>query len=227
MNASKKRRQSVSAHPPAIVKKVVKRQERALVTRKDLTDAARQVFARDGFELARVEDIATAAGKTRGAFYANFDDKEDVFFAIFEEDLSRDWEHFTLHLGEACSREDRIRALALHLSAVIKDRRRMMLALEFKLYAIRHPRKQKRLAELHRAMCGRCVETDLNKLIPEFACARPEQKRAQSAQIGTILDGLALNCMFDDGSLSEEQVLRLLQANLRVALGAEEGEACA
>ena len=77
---------------------------------------------------------------------------------------------------------------------------------------------QKRLAQLHAAMCSRCVETDLNKLIPEFACARPEQKRAQSAQIGAILDGLALNCMFDAGSLSEEQRLRLLQANLRVAL---------
>lgn len=220
MNASKKRRQSVSAHPPA----AVKRQERALVTRKDLADAARKVFARDGFELARVEDIAAAAGKTRGAFYANFKDKEDVFFAIFEEDLSRDWEQVSLQLGEASTRDDRIRALAQYFSAVINDRRRMLLAIEFKQYAIRHPRKQKRLAELHRAMCGRCVETDLNRLIPEFACAQPEQKRAQSAQIGAILDGLALNCMFDDGSLSEEQVLRLIQANLRVALRLEDGE---
>jgi len=217
MNASKKRRQSVSAHLPA----AVKRQDRAIVTRKDLTDAARIVFARGGFELARVEDIAAAAGKTRGAFYANFKDKEDVFFAIFEEDLARDRAQVSLHLNDASTPEDRVRALALHLSAVIKDSRRMLLALEFKQYAIRHPRKQKRLAELHRAMCGRCVETDLNALIPEFACAQQEQKRAQSAQFGAILDGLALNCMFDDGSLSEEQVLRLLRANLRVALGVE------
>jgi hypothetical protein len=32
---------------------------------------------------------------------------------------------------------------------------------------------------------------------------------------------LALNCMFDGGSLSEEQVLRQIQANLRVVLGIE------
>lgn len=215
MDASKKRRPPVSAHPPS----VVKRQDRAIVTRKDLTDAARKVFARVGFELARVEDIAAAAGKTRGAFYANFKDKEDVFFAIFEEDLAHDWAQVGLHLTEASTPEDRIRALALHLSEVIKDRRRMQLVLEFKQYAIRHPRKQKRLAQLHFAMCRRCVETDLNALIPEFACAQQEQKRAQSAQIGAILDGLALNCMFNGGSLSEEQVLRLLRANLRVALG--------
>jgi len=214
MYASRKRRQSVSTGPVS-----KKKQDRAIVTRKHLTDAARQVFARDGFELARVEDIAAAAGKTRGAFYANFKDKEDIFFAIFEEDLSRDREQFSLHLSETSSSEDRIKALALYLSRVIADRPRMLLALEFKQYAIRHPRKQKRLAQLHAAMCSRCGETDLNKLIPEFASAGSEQKRAQSAQIAAILDGLALNAMFDGGSLSEDRRLRLLEANLRVALG--------
>lgn len=199
----------------------VKKQDRAIATRRRLTAAARRVFARDGFELARVEDIAAAAGKTRGAFYANFKDKEDVFFAIFEEDMAHDREQVNLQLHAAASSEDRIEALARHMRGVIRNRPRMLLALEFKQYAIRHPRRQKRLAQLHRAMCATCMETDLNKLIPEFACADPVRKRAQSAQIGAILEGLALNCMFDQGCLSEEQVLRLLRANLRVALGIE------
>jgi AcrR family transcriptional regulator len=214
MHASKNLRQPATRSPVA-----VKKQERAIVTRKHLTDAARHVFARDGFEMTRVEDIAAAAGKTRGAFYANFKDKEDIFFAIFEEDLARDREQVSLHLSDATSAEDRIRALALHLSSIVKNRPRMLLALEFKQYAIRHPRKQKRLAQLHSALCSRCVETDLNQLIPEFARAGSEQKRAQSAQIGAILDGLALNRMFDAGSLSEERLLSLIQSNLRVALG--------
>jgi AcrR family transcriptional regulator len=212
----KKERPPVNSGTPAAVKK----QDRAIATRRRLTAAARRVFARDGFELARVEDIAAAAGKTRGAFYANFKDKEDVFFAIFEEDLAHDREQVNLHLA-ASSSEDWIAALARHLSGVIRNRPRMMLALEFKQYAIRHPRRQKRLAQLHRAMCATCMETDLNKLIPEFSCADPVRKRAQSARIGAILEGLALNCMFDPGCLSEEQVLGLLRANLRVALGIE------
>jgi AcrR family transcriptional regulator len=218
MNASKKTRNPAGKQPPHAAKK----QDRAIATRRHLTAAARQVFARSGFEFARVEDIAAAAGKTRGAFYANFKDKEDVFFAIFEEDLARDRERVSVHLSEASSPDERLAALALHLSRVIEDRRRMLLALEFKLYAIRHPRKQKRLAKLHAAMCGRCAETDLHKLMPEFACATPDEQRAQSAQIGAILEGLGLNCMFAGGSLSEEQVQRLLRASLRVALGMEE-----
>src|SRR5690242_6246146 len=62
------------------------KQERALVTRERLINAAREIFTRDGFESARIEDIAARARKTRGAFYDNFRDKEDIFFAIYEED---------------------------------------------------------------------------------------------------------------------------------------------
>ena len=215
MHASKKDAGAVGS--PDLARK----QERAILTRKQLTGAARRIFAGNGFELSSVEEIAAAAGKTRGAFYANFKDKEDLFFAIFEEDLSRDREQVSLQLSEASSREEQIRALALHLREVIKNRPRMLLALEFKQYAIRHPRKQKRLANLHAALCARCMEADLDRLLPEFAAAGPDQKRRQSAQIGAILDGLALNCMFDGGSLSEEQVLRQIQANLRVVLGIE------
>jgi AcrR family transcriptional regulator len=216
VNASKN--SAVGSDGPPII--AFKRQDRAIRTRQELTAAARRIFARDGFELARVEDIAAAAGKTRGAFYANFSDKEDVFFAIFEEDLSRDREQ-NPHLSEAVSAEDWIDAVAQHLSSVAKDRPRMQLVLEFKQYAIRHPQKQKRLADLHAAMCAQCAEADLARLIPGFANAGPEQKRTQSAQVGAILDGLALNYMFYGGNLKEEQMVRLLKANLRVVLGLE------
>jgi AcrR family transcriptional regulator len=215
MNASKKEGATATSG-------LAKKQERAILTRKQLTDAARQIFASRGFELSSVEEIAAAAGKTRGAFYANFKDKEDVFFAIFEEDLARDRERVSLHLSEASSSEERIGKLALHLREVIKDKPRMLLALEFKLYAIRHPRRQKRLADLHASMCAQCMEADLDRLLPEFAAAGADRKRTQSAQFGAILDGLALNCMFAAGSLSEEQVLRLIQSNLRVVLGTEQ-----
>src|SRR5580692_11566271 len=62
------------------------RQEaRTAATRRKLLLAAEQTFARDGYEAARLEDIAARAGYTRGAFYANFDSKEDIFFALLEQ----------------------------------------------------------------------------------------------------------------------------------------------
>ena len=216
MKGARKRGSSVSTPTE-------KKQQRAVVTRKHLIHGAREVFARDGFDLARVEDIAAAAGKTRGAFYANFEDKEDVFFAIFEEDLARDKEQVRLELSEASCSEERVRVLARHLIAKIKDRRRMLLALGFKQYAIRHPRKHKRLANLHATMCVRSVEANLDELLPEFANVSARRKRAQTAQVSAILDGLALNYMFDADSLSNQQMLRQIRAGLRVALGLQKG----
>ena len=53
-----------------------------------MIQSAEKVFARDGFEAAKLEEIAADAGYTRGAFYANFDSKEDLFFALLEREIS-------------------------------------------------------------------------------------------------------------------------------------------
>ena len=53
-----------------------KHQRRTEETRRKLLAAGLRVFARDGFEASRLEDIAAEAGHTRGAFYANFATKE-------------------------------------------------------------------------------------------------------------------------------------------------------
>ncbi len=182
-------------------------------------NAAREVFARDGFELARLEDIAAAAGRTRGALYANFDDKEDLFFAIFEEDLSRDQEHIERELVEGLRPEERLERLVRLVCAKLGDRRRMLLSVEFKMYAVRHPRRQRRLARLHLAMCLRCVVGDAERLlVTEQAPSSEEERRAQFGQFGALIDGLALQHMFDPTSLTEEQVERQVRASLRVAL---------
>src|SRR5271170_3177448 len=59
--------------------------ERTAATRQKLLAASKRIFAQDGFEAARLEDIAAGAGYTRGAFYAHFESKEDIFFALLEE----------------------------------------------------------------------------------------------------------------------------------------------
>lgn len=48
-------------------------------TRSQILDAARTIFARDGFVNARMADIAAEAGLSMGAVYRYFENKEDVF----------------------------------------------------------------------------------------------------------------------------------------------------
>ncbi len=55
-------------------------------TRARLLAGAREVIAEQGVHGASVEDICDRAGFTRGAFYSNFSDKDELVLALFADD---------------------------------------------------------------------------------------------------------------------------------------------
>jgi AcrR family transcriptional regulator len=59
--------------------------ERAADTREALIAAARSLFAAPGFADVALESIVRDAGVTRGALYHHFDDKTELFAAVFEK----------------------------------------------------------------------------------------------------------------------------------------------
>ncbi len=197
------------------------RQERFVRTRQDLLDAAREIFARDGFDSARIQDIATLAGKTRGAFYAHFQNKEDVFFAIFDQDIDRDSEEFASHLRKVSSTEERMDALVEHVLMVLRERRRILLHLEFKMYALRHPARQRRLADLYAAMCISEAGDEWERILPELASRDKSVQRTQGALFGAVIDGVGLTLMFDHGALDDETVRRQVRACVQTMMWPE------
>lgn len=64
---------------------VATQEERTARTTAALRRAARVAFGRDGFDSVSVDEIAAAAGVTRGAFYHHFSSKEAIFEETFEE----------------------------------------------------------------------------------------------------------------------------------------------
>jgi AcrR family transcriptional regulator len=60
------------------------RDEKREQTRAALCDAAARLFVERGFAGASVEAIAEEAGYTRGAFYANFKTKEELFAELLQ-----------------------------------------------------------------------------------------------------------------------------------------------
>jgi AcrR family transcriptional regulator len=58
--------------------------ERSAATRAALITAARPLFAAHGFSAVGTETIVRAAGVTRGALYHQFEDKAELFAAVFE-----------------------------------------------------------------------------------------------------------------------------------------------
>ena len=59
-------------------------ERRRELTKTALVEAAADVFAKRGFEGASLEEIAEAAGFSRGAIYSNFGSKEDLMLAVVE-----------------------------------------------------------------------------------------------------------------------------------------------
>src|SRR6202790_5804415 len=106
--------------------------ERTEATRRKLLAAADRIFARDGFEAARLEDIASGAGYTRGAFYANFESKEDIFFALFEEWVRERIESLTNALRRHSNPAEKLAAVRTHYAELAKDRRLVLISMEFK-----------------------------------------------------------------------------------------------
>jgi AcrR family transcriptional regulator len=66
--------------------------EHAEATRAALVSSARALFAERGYAAVSIEQIVRRARVTRGALYHHFEDKEDLFRAVFEsvqQDLGR------------------------------------------------------------------------------------------------------------------------------------------
>lgn len=60
------------------------REESQAQTRARLLESARFLFGRDGYAATSVERIAEHAGYSKGAAYANFEGKEDLFLAVLK-----------------------------------------------------------------------------------------------------------------------------------------------
>lgn len=54
----------------------------------EIVEAALEVFAEKGFAAARLDDIAAAAGVSKGALYLYFETKQDLFRAVVRQAIS-------------------------------------------------------------------------------------------------------------------------------------------
>ncbi|WP_432559449.1 TetR/AcrR family transcriptional regulator [Granulicoccus sp. GXG6511] len=129
---------------------------RRLQTRQRLMEAAARVFEERGIEGASVEEISEAAGFTRGAFYSNFESKDDLCFALLRS-LSETFltsvrvtlEQITPPGGAQVERANLVdTAVDIFLATQPQERHIVVLLMEMQLYALRHPE----FAEIHSAL---------------------------------------------------------------------------
>lgn len=141
------------------------REESRAKTRADLLDAARELFARQGFEGSSVEQISEAAGYSRGAFYSNFTTKEDLLIALIERCFQQDLDD--LHrvgrddpaATSVSFQQSATRDLSSNVTHLIK--------MEFWMTALRYPRVREAYEANHarlRAAIGALITTQFTSL---------------------------------------------------------------
>jgi AcrR family transcriptional regulator len=184
-------------------------------TRRRIFEAAAGVFAEHGVAGAAIEQIATAAGFTRGAFYSNFSGKDELAVAMLEDHLSRSEGHNRALLAAHGDPAAFVRALRADEGREDDPlHRNPLLQVELMLYVARTP-------EL-RPVLGRHLAT-MRALVGDVAAstvaaARPDLD-LDPARLGLALvaieDGLRLHRLIDPDSTSAEafvEVLDWLQA---------------
>jgi AcrR family transcriptional regulator len=125
---------------------------RRAATHGRLVDAATKVVARRGFHAATVDEIAEEAGFSVGALYSNFEGKDDLLLAVFDDHLR--W--YEERLGVAAATEDEARMYSDWMDALMEDPEQLLIFIEFWAYAVRKPKLRRtfasRLAEIRTAM---------------------------------------------------------------------------
>jgi AcrR family transcriptional regulator len=128
-------------------------ERRRELTRGALVASAREVFAQRGFHAASLEEIAEAAGFTRGAVYSNFQNKEELFLAVLDQHVETQlaaFDAFFEDTGGPVAAEDEDIARAWRRLAAGSDPQWVALSLEFRLYVLRNPDVRDRfLARYH------------------------------------------------------------------------------
>lgn len=188
-----------------------KQELRTRETQSRLLNAAEEVFVRDGYEAAQLDEIAATAERSKGAVYTHFKSKEDLFLALFEHRIRSYIGGLADSLKKCTNRKQSLETFREFYVGLAQDRKWPILTLEFKLFALRHPESKERLRkvfEMSRAMSD--DDAHYKQMFGELTKARKKDHDLALSALGPIVTGLILESYFEPEILSEQGLRRML-----------------
>ena len=192
-------------------------------TRERLLDAAAAVFAKRGIEAASLDEVAEAAGYTKGAIYSNFASKTDLIVALIERRIAAQAEAAEAAL-DGMTLEEGLRALDQEAHREGVDREWIVLAMEFWLQAMRDERARAAMAERYELARGLSAGM-LARKYAEAGEEPPLPPRELAIVIEALGVGVAVQSLLDPARVSmglQAKAVGLLLAAGRRASPAEE-----
>jgi AcrR family transcriptional regulator len=189
-----------------------KNELRTKETRDLLLRSAETIFVRDGYEGAELGEIASLAGRTKGAIYAHFKNKEDLFIALFSERMTLHANRMREKLAESTTMEQNLKIFREFYVGTLEDKSWSLLLLEFKLFAIRHPESKERLQKVHKELLPQAhKEEEFTKVFGSSGQSKAALSRAAAvATLGPILSALAVEAQFEPELLDEHTLKKVV-----------------
>jgi AcrR family transcriptional regulator len=187
-------------------------------TREELLGAALRVFASRGYREAGVDEIAAAAGYSKGALYWHFSGKEDLLLTLLEERIdARTREMFALLGSGPPERDMSVEATREFDRRLSTERDAVLLERESWSLAIRDPELRARYAEreteLRGALAGALEARARHLGTPGLGMPAEDVARI----VMSIIGGLAVDELIEPGSVRPEllgDALALIYAGL-------------
>ncbi len=185
----------------------VTRAEAQAKTRRRLLRSAYKIFARKGFDQASIDEIAENAGFTKGAVYANFGSKEELFLALLDAGLDQQDQSLTAIFAGKDGEGGLVERTRRRYSDLLEQNRTWrLLFTEFWLHAARDPELQRKLAERYKVMRG-----DIARLLEQYFTEQGRLLPVPAEQIAAMLvaltQGLGMQKIADPPALADDLFL--------------------
>jgi len=169
--------------------------------------AAGEVFADRGFAAASLDQVAAAAGFTKGAVYSNFGSKDELFLALMTDEVARRVDVVERALRDTTDLPDALAAVGTELSR--REATWQLLYLEFWQRAVRDP-------DVRRAFVAsrRDLRTRIAVVVARFLAEHPVRTSWDADSLTVVLialsNGLALEALPDPDAVPGTLLTRVL-----------------
>jgi AcrR family transcriptional regulator len=180
------------------------RKEKQAHTRSCLMKAAAKVFAKRGLQQASIDEVSEEAGFTKGAFYANFKNKEELFLAMLDERFGERLAEIERIVGSDEPPEESARQAGDDFTrAVVADPEWERLFFEFTAYAARNEDFRQELVTRYRSLRG-SVSNAYSKRAERDGIEAPIPVDQISLMTFAMAKGVALEKLLEPEAVTDE-----------------------
>lgn len=197
---------------PKTVRRRKSREESQAITRDRLLEAASKLFCKYGVEATSIDYVAEEAGYSRGAFYSNFKNRDDLVCAVLEREFTQGQRRFQ-EIVDTESPEGLLVALRQYYVNHATDPQGCILGVAIQMYAFQNSKVRGKIADLYRRDRDRKLECLMQgaKLLADHGVNLPAEPDTLLLALTSLANGLCISWMVDQESIDINKVRKALE----------------